>query len=95
MRATRQEVEHIAALAKLQFDENELEGLIEQFNSILDYVGKLNELDTAHVEPSINIQNSTCFLREDEVQPSLTVEKVMQNAPDKELDYFRVPRIIT
>ncbi len=95
MSVTRKDVEYIASLSKLKFEENELENFTHQLNDILAYVEKLNELDTENVEPlSHPVENNNVF-REDELKPSITTEEALKNAPNKTEEFFRVPKVIT
>ena len=89
-----QEVEHVAKLARLDLSDQEKPLFTEQLNDILKYVEKLNELDTEHIEPTSHVIPVENVLREDELQPSLPIEKVMLNAPDEDEGQFRVPAVI-
>lgn len=94
MSVTKKDVEYIASLSKLKFEENELENFTHQLNDILAYVEKLNELDTENVEPlSHPVENNNVF-REDELKPSITTEEALKNAPNKTEEFFRVPKVI-
>ncbi len=94
MGVTIKDVEHIAELARLKFNERELDNFTHQLNEILSYVEKLNELDTENVEPlSHPVENSNIF-REDEVKPSVNREDALRNAPDKNEVFFKVPKVI-
>lgn len=94
MKIGRQEVEHVARLARLTLDNDELEALTGQLDAILDYVDKLNELDTAGIEPTAHAVPMANALRADEVRPSLPRETVLQNASQATDGCFRVPRVI-
>jgi aspartyl-tRNA(Asn)/glutamyl-tRNA(Gln) amidotransferase subunit C len=91
---TREDVEHVAELARLELTAAEQEQFIAQLNQILTYIDKLNELDTTGVEPTSHVIPMSNVLREDEVQPSLPREMVLQNAPQESHFFFKVPRII-
>lgn len=94
MSVTKKEVEHIAELARLKFKEEELESFTHQLNEILNYVDKLNELDTENVEPlSHPIENINVF-RNDELKKSISTEEALKNAPDKTDEFFKVPKVI-
>ena len=94
MSVTRKDVEYIASLSKLKFEENELENFTHQLNDILAYVEKLNELDTENVMPlSHPVENNNVF-REDELKPSIATEVALKNAPNKTEEFFRVPKVI-
>lgn len=91
----RDEVLKIAALAKLRFSERELEEFIPRFQGILDYVDKLKEVEIGNVEPTSQVSGTGgSRLRADEVRPSLGVEEALENAPEEDAVYFRVPRVI-
>jgi len=91
---THKEVEHVARLARLELTEAEKEQMTAQLDAILEYIGKLNQLDTSAVEPTSTVIPMVSVMREDEVRPSLTQDEALANAPDREGLYFRVPRII-
>ncbi len=94
MAVTKKDVEYIADLARLKFNEDELEKFTGQLNEILSYVEKLNELDTSNVEPlSHPVEGSNVF-REDIVKPSIDREEALKNAPDKNELFFKVPKVI-
>ncbi|SEF84031.1 aspartyl/glutamyl-tRNA(Asn/Gln) amidotransferase subunit C [Caloramator fervidus] len=87
-------VDYVAKLARLEFSDEEKEKFVEDFNKILEFVEKLNEVNTDDVEISISAYPMYNALREDEVKTSLDVEKVLLNAPDKENNFFRVPKVV-
>jgi aspartyl-tRNA(Asn)/glutamyl-tRNA(Gln) amidotransferase subunit C len=88
---TRDEVLHVARLARLELTDDEVERFREQLNAILDAVGKVSELDLADVEPTAHPLDLVNTWREDEPRPSLSVDEALSNAPDREGDFFRVP----
>lgn len=90
----RQDVEHVAELARLELTPEERERFSAQLNEILTYIDKLNELDTTQVEPTSHVIPMANVWRDDEVRPSLDRELVLQNAPDTSHFFFKVPRII-
>ncbi|HEX4538019.1 MAG TPA: Asp-tRNA(Asn)/Glu-tRNA(Gln) amidotransferase subunit GatC [Candidatus Acidoferrum sp.] len=98
MKITREDVVRVAELAYLDLSEDELEKYRRQIDEILDYIGKLNELDTSGVEPMAQVladdQTADATLREDLVVPSAVAENVLRQAPDPEPPYFRVPKVI-
>ncbi len=98
MKITREDVVRVAELAYLDLSENELEKYRRQIDEILDYIGKLNELDTSGVEPMAQVladdQTADATLREDLVVPSAVADDVLRQAPDPEPPYFRVPKVI-
>jgi aspartyl-tRNA(Asn)/glutamyl-tRNA(Gln) amidotransferase subunit C len=91
---TREDVEHVAELARLELTAAEKEQFIAQLNSILTYIEKLSELNTAGVEPTSHVLPMSNVFRDDEVRPSLDRDRVLQNAPQQSHFFFKVPRII-
>jgi aspartyl-tRNA(Asn)/glutamyl-tRNA(Gln) amidotransferase subunit C len=91
MAITRDEVVHVAKLARLELTEDELERFAGQLNAILEAVGKVSELDLAGVEPTLHPLELSNVFAEDEPRPSLPVEDALANAPDREGGAFRVP----
>jgi aspartyl-tRNA(Asn)/glutamyl-tRNA(Gln) amidotransferase subunit C len=94
MRLSREEVEHVALLARLELTDAEREQFTTQLNSILEHFQVLTELDTSGIEPTSHVIPLQSVLRDDEVRPSLPAEEVMANAPDRLAETFRVPRIV-
>jgi len=94
LKITIADVDHVAMLARLRFDEDQKAGMAEQLSRIVEYVEKLNELDTGDVSPMAHAVPLRNVLRDDEVRPSLDPEEALRNAPDREGDFFRVPRIL-
>ncbi|MBN1300550.1 MAG: Asp-tRNA(Asn)/Glu-tRNA(Gln) amidotransferase subunit GatC [Melioribacteraceae bacterium] len=94
MSVTKKDVEYIAKLARLELTEKETENYTDQLNQILDYMEKLNELDTSNIEPlSHPVENFNVF-REDIIQPSVSREDALKNAPDANEEFFKVPKVI-
>lgn len=83
-----------AHLARLEFDENTAEKMMQDMTEIIDWVEKLNEVDTTGVEPLTTMSHEINALREDEVKPHLSHERALKNAPKKDSDYFRVPKVL-
>ena len=98
MKISREDVERVAELAYLDLSDAELEMYRAQIDEILEYIGKLNELDTTKVEPMAQVladdQSADATLREDEVKPCGTAAEILKQAPDPEEPYFRVPKVI-
>lgn len=94
MAVSIKDVDYVAELAKLSFDESEKEGLAEDLNQILAYVEKLGELDTENEDIIVNPYYIENKYREDVVVPSLKLEDVTKNAPDTLEEYLVVPAII-
>lgn len=87
-------VEYVANLARINLAEAEKESLAEQLSKILDYVDKLKELDTEGVELMRNPHEAQAILRNDEPGPSEQRERILNNAPLREGDYFKIPKVI-
>jgi aspartyl-tRNA(Asn)/glutamyl-tRNA(Gln) amidotransferase subunit C len=98
MKISREDVLRVAELAYLELSEAELEKYRAQVDEILEYIGKLNELDTANVEPMAQVladdQTADATLREDLVVPCAVADDVLDQAPDPKPPYFRVPKVI-
>ena len=90
MAISRDEVVHVARLARLALTEEELDRFAGQLNAILEAVGKVSELDLSGVEPTLHPLELSNVWAEDEPQPSLPVDEALANAPDVEADAFRV-----
>lgn len=93
-RISIQDVEYVAGLAQLAPDQATKERLVGELSKILDYVAKLNELDTTGIEPMMHFHPMTNVLRDDVVAASLTRDEALKNAPSADGEYFIVPRII-
>jgi aspartyl-tRNA(Asn)/glutamyl-tRNA(Gln) amidotransferase subunit C len=91
MAISRDEVLHVARLARLELSEEELDRFAEQLSAILEAVGKVAELDLSDVEPTAHPLDLSNVWAEDEPRPPLPVEDALANAPDREDDFFRVP----
>jgi aspartyl-tRNA(Asn)/glutamyl-tRNA(Gln) amidotransferase subunit C len=98
VKITREDVLRVADLAYLDLSDAELETYRAQIDEILEYVGKLNELDTTNVEPMAqvlaDVQTADATLREDLVVRCAVADDVLDHAPDPEPPYFRVPKVI-
>ena len=90
---TVKDVEHVAKLARLELTESEKEKFTQQLDSILQYVEQMNEIDTTGVEPMSHVIPVTNVMREDKVVYTNTKQELMQNAPEEEDGFFRVPKI--
>jgi len=91
---TLEQVQHVAKLARLDLPPERLAKLTGELESILEYVAKIGQVDTAGVEPMAHALPLHNVLREDVVEPSLPLEKVLQNAPDTDGPFFKVPKVI-
>ncbi|MFD0871082.1 Aspartyl/glutamyl-tRNA(Asn/Gln) amidotransferase subunit C [Chlamydia abortus] len=94
MSISMQDVEHVAKLARLDLTEEEKQTFTGQLNAILKYAEQLNSIDTDGVEPTSHVVPMSNVMREDEVRPSLPLDKVFLNAPDEEEGQFKVPAIL-
>ena len=94
MNLSSKEVEYVARLARLEITDRETEKFTAQLNDILGYIDKLNELDTAGVQPMSHAIAVTNAFREDNVLESLGTQKALANAPDARGEFFRVPKVI-
>jgi len=94
MKIDKELLNKIAHLARLEFDEESAEEMIADMSKILTWVEKLNEVDTEGVEPLTTMSHEINVLREDEVKPHLNHERALENAPKKDADYFRVPKVL-
>jgi aspartyl-tRNA(Asn)/glutamyl-tRNA(Gln) amidotransferase subunit C len=91
---SREDVQHVARLARLHLSDEELERMREQLDAILAYIDKLAELDVEGVEPTAHAVPLVNVMRDDAVAPCLPQEASLANAPDRAGEFFRVPRII-
>jgi len=87
-------VKHIAFLVRLGISEEEAQKFSGQFSSIIDYFNMLNEVDTTDVSPASDIANAENVLREDIVQPSMSRDEFLKNAPQSERGYIKVPTVL-
>ena len=94
MKITAKEVEYVAKLARLKLTEQEKELFTQQLDSILDYMGKLNELDTEKVPPTFHVLPLKNVMREDEVKDDHLQKELLSNAPERDDNFFSVPKII-
>ncbi|AZO96248.1 Asp-tRNA(Asn)/Glu-tRNA(Gln) amidotransferase subunit GatC [Halocella sp. SP3-1] len=92
---SKKDVEYIANLANLEVDEADKDVFAKQLGDILEYVEKLNELDTDGVVPTAYTVPMKNVFREDKAEPSIKRDKALANAPDKKDGQFRVPPIIS
>ena len=94
MEISKEQVEHVAKLARLEVSEDEKTTFARQLSSILTHIDQLKELDTTGVEPTATVLPTDNVFREDEVRPSLPQEQALANAPDQADGFFRVPKIL-
>ena len=86
-------VQHIAHLARLEFEGDELNEIKGDMSKIIGFMDKLSELDTEDVEPLIFMTDKVNVLREDKPERTLTSEDALRNAPKKDSDYFRISKV--
>ena len=88
-------VEKIAELAKLEFSGDARENIKKDMNQIIHFVETLNELDTTGVEPLIYMSDETNVLRKDKTKADISQEDALKNAPVRDSDYFKVPKVLS
>ncbi len=88
------QVRKVAKLSRLELTEAEVEEFTGQLSAILDYVEKMNELDTANIEPLAHCLPLSNVFRQDRVKESLGTEKTLGNAPQRDGEFFKVPKIL-
>ena len=94
MKVNNKLVKHLAHLSRLDFDDDSKEKMKFDFEKMLDFVAKLEEVDTANVEPLSYMSSELNVLRDDKVEQVLTQEQALQNAPVNDTDYIRIPKVI-
>jgi aspartyl-tRNA(Asn)/glutamyl-tRNA(Gln) amidotransferase subunit C len=88
-------VQHVALLSRLRLDEEMLDLYSRQLSAILSYINKLNEVDAKNTPPTSHVSsNLENVFRPDVVRPSLDVDEVLSNSPDKKGDFFKIPKVI-
>ena len=87
-------VERVAQLAKLSFSDEEKEKVREEMTKIVSFIEKMNELDTENVEPLIFMSDEINPIREDVARIDISKEEILKNAPQKDSDYFKVPKFL-
>ncbi|MUK88423.1 Asp-tRNA(Asn)/Glu-tRNA(Gln) amidotransferase subunit GatC [Ornithinibacillus sp. L9] len=91
---SKEQVKHVANLARLEVSEQEAEMFTEQLSSIITFAEQLNELDTDGVEPTTHVLDLKNVMRKDEPKKWITKEEAMKNAPDQQDGQYRVPSIL-
>jgi len=94
MRISKEEVEKLAHLSRLQLDENAIDKMQGDMNKMLNFVDKINELDLEGVEPLAYMSDEVNILRADKIEQNISHDEALKNAPDKDTDYFRVPKVM-
>lgn len=94
MNIDKSTVEKLAHLARLEFSEKEKEDMVQDMDKILAFVDKISELDLENVKPLVYLTEEENVMRKDEVITQVTKDEALKNAPDKDTDYFRVPKVL-
>jgi aspartyl-tRNA(Asn)/glutamyl-tRNA(Gln) amidotransferase subunit C len=89
-----QTIRKLAHLARLEFNEEKEQEVLKDLNKILNWVDQLRELDTDNIEPLTHMSEEVNVFREDQVKNTVSHEKALLNAPKKDSDYFRVPKVM-
>ena len=87
-------VKHISKLARISLDEEKASKLAKDLNSIFEFIEKLNELKTDNVEPLTSVAETRLRFREDQIKSENIREKILQNSPDENKDFFVVPKVV-
>jgi len=94
MKITNETVEHIAHLARLEFEGTDKEAIRSDLERIVNFMEKLQEVNTENVEPLVFMSHEINRLREDKAEVTITQEQALKNAPKKDSDYFRIPKVL-
>ena len=94
MKVDKELLNKTAHLARLEFDEESAEAMMADMSKIITWVEKLNKVNTEGVAPLTTMSHEINVLRKDEVKPHLSHERALKNAPKKDADYFRVPKVM-
>jgi aspartyl-tRNA(Asn)/glutamyl-tRNA(Gln) amidotransferase subunit C len=95
MKITEEIVDHIAHLARLEFEGESKKAIQQDMEKIIGFMDKLSELDTENVEPLIFMSEEINVLREDVPVVTLTQKEALKNAPKHDSDYFRIPKVLS
>lgn len=94
MEVNNELLDHIAHLARLSFEGEEKEAIKQDMKNITDFMNKLEELDTSDVKPLKFMLDEVNVLREDVADQKISHEEALKNAPKKDSDYFRIPKVL-
>lgn len=94
MKITDEKIDQLAHLARLEFDDLTKVSIKKDLENILNFCEKLNEVDTEGVEPLIYMTDTVNYVREDKIVQAFSKDEMLKNAPKKDSDYFRVPKVI-
>ena len=87
-------IKHISKLSRISVDDKKADKLVDDLNSIFDFIEKLNELNTDNVEPLTSVAETTLKLRADEVKSENIRDQILKNSPEENEDFFVVPRVV-
>lgn len=94
MKISAEEIKKIALLSRLEIKDDQIEAVGKQLNDILSYMDLMGQVDITDVKPTAHAVSMSNVMRDDVPQPSLSNEKALQNAPEPENGYFKVPKVI-
>lgn len=94
MKISEEIVDHIAHLARLEFEGDKKQAILNDMENIISFMDKLSEVDTDNVEPLIFMNDEYNKLREDIAKVTVTQDEALKNAPKKDSDYFRIPKVL-
>lgn len=94
MKVDLKTIEHLAHLSKLEFSDSEKQNMLDDFDKMLGFVGKLDELDIQDIQPKIYVNDEFDRMREDVPEHNYSRKAVLDNAPQKDSYYFRVPKVL-
>ena len=94
MEITNEIVDHIAHLARLEFEGEKKAEIREDLQNIVEFMAKLQEVDTENAEPLIYMNEEVNILRDDVAKVTISQEEALKNAPKKDSDYFRIPKVL-
>ena len=90
----KEDIKKIANLAFIKIDDSEIEGIEQKFNQVLNYVSKIEELDLEGIEPMTHVNEDYNIWREDVEKESLDIELALKNAPKRNEQFFKVPKVL-
>ena len=94
MSLDKEKIKHVAKLARISVDEAKVDSLTKDLNSIFKFIEQLNELDTSNVEPLTSILNESLRTRKDLINDGKIRDKILQNSPKKNDEFFVVPKVV-
>ena len=94
MKITEKEIDRLAELSKLQFNDEDKKAIAGDLDKIIAFIEKLNTVDTENIEPLLFITDEVNVLREDDVKIEVTQKEALKNAPLKDSDYIKIPKVL-